>query len=106
MRRIGDRLRHPNLGGGHMSRYEDACAYGERLQAVTESELAELLADDGSVESAIANNADVIRALLVELTEHPERGADVAWRMWAAVRSDLEPVAICAAERSVMWGGA
>ena len=88
-----------------MSRYEDACAYGERLQAVTESELAELLADDGSVESAIANNADVIRVLLVELTEHPERGADIARRMWSAVRYGLEPVAIRAAERSVMWGG-
>ena len=88
-----------------MSRYEDACAYGERLQAVTESELAALLADDGSVESAIANNADVIRVLLVELTEHPERGADIARRMWSAVRYGLEPVAIRAAERVVMWGG-
>jgi hypothetical protein len=88
-----------------MSRYDEACAYGERLQSATESELAELLADDGSVESAIANNADVIRALLVELSAHPDRGADIAWGMWAAVRSDLEPVAIRAAERSVMWGG-
>ena len=88
-----------------MSRYDEACAYGDQLQAATECELAELLADDASVESAIGANADVIRALLVELTAHPDRAEDIARRMWAAVRSDLEPVAIRAAERSVMWGG-
>jgi hypothetical protein len=91
---------------GASAEYDRLCDLGDRLQAATESELAELLADDGSVESAIGANADVIRTLLVELTAHPERGADIARRMWAAVRSDLEPVAIRAAERSVMWGEA
>jgi hypothetical protein len=86
--------------------YDAACAYGDHLDAATKRELAELLADDNSVEEAIGSNADAIRALLVELTAHPERGADVADRMWAAVRRQLEPVALREAQRSMMWGDA
>jgi len=96
----------PDIFRTASAEYDRLCDLGDRLDAATESELAELLADDASVESAIGANADVIRVLLVELTAHPERGADVARRMWAAVRSDLEPVAIRAAERVVMWGEA
>ena len=96
----------PDIFRTASAEYDRLCDLGDRLDAATESELAELLADDASVESAIGANADVIRVLLVELTAHPERGADVARRMWAAVRSDLEPVAIRSAERVVMWGEA
>jgi len=86
--------------------YDRLCDLGDRLDAATEYELAELLADEGSVEEAIGANADMFRTLLVELTAHPDRGADIARRMWAAVRSDLEPVAIREAQRSMMWEGA
>jgi hypothetical protein len=91
---------------GASAEYDRLCDYGDQLQAATEYELAELLADDASVEEAIGANADVIRTLLVELTAHPDRGADIARRMWAAVRSDLEPVAVREAERSMMWEAA
>jgi hypothetical protein len=86
---------------GAASHYDWLCDQAEQLTNATEHELAQLLADEGSVEEAISENADVFRAKLVELTAHPERAAEIAATLNNTIRGYLEPWAGRNAERAL-----
>jgi len=86
---------------GAAAQYDASCAWGEALDSLTSYHLEQLLADDGSVEEAIAQNADVVLAQLRTLTAHPEQAVEVARFVNGMIRSYLEPVARAAAERDL-----
>jgi hypothetical protein len=71
------RIENPMVVGA-AAQYDAMCAIGERLEAATESELEQLLADEGSVEEAISQNADLVRVAIDELAADPSRGARFA----------------------------
>jgi len=74
--------------------------YSERLEELFESKLAELYADDPSIEEAIGQNADLILAAVRKL--HEDRDMDAFTMAFdAAVNSYLEPIAWAAAERAI-----
>jgi hypothetical protein len=74
--------------------------YGERLEELFESKLAELYSDDPSIEEAIGQNADLILAAVRKL--HEDRDMDAFTKAFdAAVNSHLEPIARDAAERAI-----
>jgi hypothetical protein len=80
--------------------YEADCAYGERLDKLTAQCLADLYADDASIEEAIGENADLILAAVRKL--HEDRDMDAFTMAFdAAVNSHLEPIARDAAERAI-----
>jgi len=94
------RIENPMVVGA-TAQYDAMCAYGERLEAAVESALEELLADEGSVEEAIGQNADLVRVAIDELAAQPSRGAEIAERLQRMIRSYLEPVARSSAERAL-----
>ena len=74
--------------------------YADRLEELFESKLAELYADDPSIEEAIGQNADLILAAVRKL--HEDRAMDAFTNAFdAAVNSYLEPIARGAAERAI-----
>jgi hypothetical protein len=74
--------------------------YGERLEELVEHHLAELYADDPSIEEAIGQNADLILAAVRKL--HEDRDMDAFTMAFdAAIKSHLEPIARGAAEREI-----
>jgi len=74
--------------------------YADRLEELFESKLAELYADDPSIEEAIGQNADLILAAVRKL--HEDRDMDAFTMAFdAAVNSHLEPIARDAAERAI-----
>jgi hypothetical protein len=74
--------------------------YSERLHDLTEYHLAELYADDPSIEEAIGQNADLILAAVRKL--HEDRNMDAFTMAFdAAIKGHLEPIARCAAEREI-----
>jgi len=80
--------------------YAEDCAYGDRLEELTAYHLAELYADDPSIEEAIGQNADLILAAVRKL--HEDRDMDAFTKAFdAAVNSHLEPIARDAAERAI-----
>jgi hypothetical protein len=93
-------LQNP-MAAGAAAHYDWLCDQAEQLANATEHELAQLLADEGSVEEAISENADLFRAKLAELTAHPERAADIARTLNNTIRGYLEPWAQRSAERSL-----
>ncbi|MFN8996243.1 MAG: hypothetical protein ACK5X3_21610 [Pseudomonadota bacterium] len=80
--------------------YAADCAYGERLDKLTDEILAVMYADDASIEEAIGQNADLILAAVRKL--HEDRDMDAFTKAFdAAVNSHLEPIARDAAERAI-----
>jgi hypothetical protein len=74
--------------------------YADRFEELFESKLAELYADDPSIEEAIGQNADLILAAVRKL--HEDRDMDAFTMAFdAAINSHLEPIARAAAERSI-----
>jgi hypothetical protein len=74
--------------------------YSERLHDLIEHHLADLYADDASIEEAIGQNADLILAAVRKL--HEDRDMDAFTMAFdAAVNSHLEPIARGAAERAL-----
>jgi hypothetical protein len=94
------RIENPMVVGA-AAQYDAMCAIGERLEAATESELEQLLADEGSVEEAISQNADLVRVAIDELAADPSRGAEIVERLQRMIRGYLEPWATNNAERSL-----
>jgi hypothetical protein len=74
----------------------------EQIEYYAELKLAELLADEGSVEEAIGQNADLVRVALAELKAHPESAKEIARRLESMISSYLEPTARRAAYRELM----
>ena len=80
--------------------YAADCAYGERLDKLTDEILAVMYADDASIEEAIGQNADLILAAVRKLRE--DRDMDAFTQAFdAAMNSHLEPIARDAAERAI-----
>ncbi|MFO0253391.1 MAG: hypothetical protein ACK52V_04675 [Betaproteobacteria bacterium] len=95
------RIENPMVVGA-AAQYDAMCAYGDRLEAAVESALEELLADEGSVEEAIGEQADVIHAALMSGRE----AAEVVDLINASIRSYLRAQAEAHCDRNpAKWGG-
>lgn len=92
-------LQNPVVRGA-ASHYDWLHEVGERAEVAAEHELQRLLTDDGAVHEAIAENADIFRVKLAELTQHPERAADIALTLNNTIRAYLEPWARSNAEKT------